>query len=267
MLAILLPVGDEKLFGALLFQKNKDFKVYVNENDPLAADYETKLNLVHGTLEDVQEPLVAILENGAVPDENYVGRILRATERHPDFDVYHMNLAGGGRRFPRKAGAKKVFKLTILENAAAPLSSFVFRTQKLREKAVLKADGSLDTLPTVLSCAKDAPVRNIWRAELSWTAPALSADPAEVERRIRARLDLLRWTESYFGDDDYPLSVGDQLDLFAAETVKLYPSYSPEDLKEIMAGFQVSQGAIRKMRASSALKSALKARQKALQQA
>ena len=265
MLAIILPKGDEKLYGALLFQKNKDFKVYVSDSDLLAADYETKLSLVHGSLEDVQEPLVCFLESGAAPDDRFVGRILRTAGRHPEFDVYHLNLSGG-RRFPRKANAEKVFKLTVLEEAPAPLSAFVFRTDKLREKAVLKADGSLDTIPTVLSCAKDTPVRNVWLEELQWTAPALSTDPVATEQRIRARLDLLRWSETYFGDENFPLSVGNQLEVFATEVAKLYPSYSPEDLKEIMDGFQVSQGPIRKMRASSALKAALKARQKALQQ-
>ncbi len=85
------------------------------------------------------------------------------------------------------------------------------------------------------------------------------------EKAVRERLDLLRWTEGFFGDDDYPLSVGDQLDLFAGEVIKLFPSYSEDDLKEMMLGFQVSQGPIRRMRAQNALSRALKERQKQLQ--
>jgi hypothetical protein len=77
---------------------------------------------------------------------------------------------------------------------------------------------------------------------------------------VREKLDLLKWTEDFFGDDDYPLSVGDQLQFFATEVVKLYPSYSVDDLKGMMNGFQVAQGPVRKMRALSALKSALKQR-------
>ena len=97
---------------------------------------------------------------------------------------------------------------------------------------------------------------------MAWTPATPSSNPAVQEEAIRARINLLRWTESFFGDDDYPLSVGDQLELFASEVAKLYPNYTAEELKEMMNSFQVSQGAVRKLRASSALNSALKLRKK-----
>ena len=94
-------------------------------------------------------------------------------------------------------------------------------------------------------------------------APAPTTDPALVEKEVRARLAFFRWSERFFGDD-YPLEVGERLTLFATELARLYPSFSPDTLKEDMNTFAVVNGPIRRMRASSALKSALKARQDAL---
>ena len=264
MLGIVLQKGDDKLLGALVLQKCKDFKVYLPEDDPAEPDYEAQLRFAHGDWRNVEEPLVCLLEPGALPDPGFVGSILHTTGRHPDFDVYHVNVSGE-QPFPRKADSKKIFKLAIQGHVAAPLSSFIFRSAKLREKAVLEADGDLEPLPTVLSCAGERPVRNVWRQELEWTPAQPASGPAAEEEAIRARIDLFRWTESFFGDDDYPLSVGDQMDLFAKEVARLYPSYTAEELKEIMSSFQVSQGTVRKLRAGNALKSALKERQKQLQ--
>lgn len=263
MLGIVLPKGDDRLLGALVLQKCKDFTVYLPQGDPAQADYETRFPIRHGDWRNVEEPLVCVLEEGALPDPKFVGRILRTAGRHPDFDVYHVNVTGE-KAFPRKADAKKVFALTIAGNVAAPLSSFIFRSEKLREKAVFQADGKLQPLPSVLNCACVRPVRNVWCLELAWSPAAPPTDPAAEEKAIRDRIELFRWTESFFGDDDYPLSVGNQLELFAAAVAGLYPSYTDEELKELMESFQVSQGAIRKIRASSALKSALKERERQL---
>ena len=264
MLAIIIPKADDKLLGSLVFQTCKDFRVYLSAQDPFATDYESRLSIVHGGLEEVTEPLTCILEEGALPGKKFVARILRTARRHEEFNLYHVNVENA-KGFPRKADAKKIFKLSVVGDTPAPLSSFIFRTRVLREKAVLRPDGSLDGLSTVLSCAWDLPARNVWRETLSWTVPPVSADPSAEEKRIREKLDLLRWSETLFGDDDYPLSVGDQLNLFARETAKLYPSYTADELKEIMGGFQVAQGAVRKMRAAGAIKNAIKERQKSLQ--
>ena len=265
MIAVIVPRGDEALFGALLFQKYKEFRVYVQGDDPVAPDFESRLNLVHGGLKEVTEPLVCILEPGALPDKDFLRRVERTTRRHPDFDVYHVNLAEG-KPFPRKLSAVKFFHLAVVAQVPAPLSSFVFRTARLREKAVFASADILDPLPTVLACAKDRPIRNVWRQRLAWSAPAAAADPVSVEKRVRKRLELLRWTESFFGDENYPLGTGSRLALFAGEVALLYPSYSEEALKEEMAAFQASQGAVRKVRASMALRSAVKQREKSLRQ-
>lgn len=260
MLAILLPQPDEKLFASLLFQKNKDFQVYVPQADSLTQEYEEHLPLKTGGLEQVTEPLCWILEPGTLPGKRFLKRVLRGVERHPDFDVYHVNLLGQ-RAFPRKVKVARLFKLALLQAVPAPLSAFVFRTPRLREKAVFRPDGSLDAPATVMACAQERPVHTIWLEKLNWTAPALPQDLEEEERRIRTRLDLLRWTETFFGEDDYPLGTGDRLDLYAAQVARLYPAHSPEELKELMLTFQAAQGPVRKLRATSALKNALKQRQ------
>jgi len=107
-------------------------------------------------------------------------------------------------------------------------------------------------LPTVFSCIRRRPVRKVWMGKLQWEAP-VSTDYLGA---IRERLDLFRWTEEYFGDDDYPLSVGDQLELFANEVAKL--PLPEEELWAQMDSFLVSQGTIRRVRAHNALKNALK---------
>lgn len=261
MLAIVLAKGNDKLLGALSLQKSKDFTVYLPTPDPLEADYEAQLVFRHGDWHQVEEPLLCILEPGALPGPDFVKEVLNTAKRHPEYNVYHLNLEEG-EDFPRKADAKKLFKLILTENAQAPLSSFVFRAEPLREKAVQKADGSLYSLPSVFSMA---PVREVSGEKLAWKSSTEEKDPANVERHVMAKLDFFRWTEDFFGDDDYPLSVRDQLQLFARELAKLYPSYSAENLKEIMNGFQVAQkNLLRKFRAGRALKSALKEREKEL---
>ena len=261
MLAILLPSLPDKLLSALLLQSSKDFKLYLPSADLL--EQEGRINFTQGGLKDVEEPLICVMDPDVVPDKDFVRRILKAAKRHPDFDVYHMNLAQGP-EYPRKIKAAKLFRLAVEQGLPAPLTTFVFRTPRLREKAVFRADNSLDPLPTVLSAAAARPVRNIRKLSLAWTAPALSKDPVEEEKRVRERLDLYRWSETFFTDDDYPMDTGDRLAIYAKEVAKLYPSYTQDDLKEIMNGFMASQGTLRKMRAASALKSALKERQKQL---
>ena len=251
MLAIVLPKADDKILSALTFQRCKKFKVYLASGE--AEDYPS-LDVRHGSWAQVEEPVLCILEPGAVPDRNFVARIALAVWLHPRFDVYHVNVEGQ-KAFPRKASAKKLFKLAVYEGVQAPLSSFVFRTEALRAKAVFKADGTLDVLPTVFSCVRERPVRNVWRGKLQWDAPVVPL----TEKAVHERLDLFRWTEDYFGDDDYPLTVGDQLKLFADELIKL--TLPEEELMTMMDSFLVSQGTIRRVRAHNALKNALKVKE------
>lgn len=257
-LAIVVPHPDDRNMGALLFQKNKDFKVYVPEHDPVAADYEGQLNMGHDSWKTVEEPLVCILEPGAVPGPRFVCRVLFCAWLFKKSRVFHVRT---GISYGCKASAKKFFRLAVAEGVPAPLSSFIFRTAALREMAVTNADGTLDVIPTVIGCA---PVRNVWWERLSWTAPIQPQGPEAVKASVKKNLDLFRWSESFFGDDDFPLSVGDQLELFATELARLYPDYTQEQLEETMLSFQVSQGTFRKMRASSALSDAIKARERQL---
>ncbi len=266
MLAILIPKGDNKLYASLVFQKCKDFKVYVSEDDVYIPEFQDHLPLVQGGLTQVEEPFVCILEPGATPDKHFVERITRCLQRHPEFDVYHVN-PSGGRAFPRKLKQTKFFKLTVLEGVRAPLSSFIFRTAVLREKAVFRSDDSLDTLATVLACSQEHPIRNVWRQRLDWTAAELPMDAESVEKRIRERLDFYRWTEQFFGEDNYPIDVNERLKLYCTQLVRLYPAHESAELKELLATFQAAQGTFRKMRASSALKAALKQRELELSRA
>lgn len=258
MLAIVVPQPDDQILGALLFQKNKKFKVYVPENTPVTADYEGRLNMVCGSWKNVEEPLVCILEPGAVPGPRFVRRVLFSAWLFKKSQVFHVRT---GLSYGCKASAKKFFRLAVVEHVPAPLSSFVFRSAKLREMSVAKPDGSLEVIPTVIGCS---PVRNVWWEKLAWTAPPQPQGPEAVKASVKKNLDLFRWCESYFGDNDFPLSVGDQMALFATELARLYPDYTEEQLSETMLSFQVSQGMIRKMRASSALSNAIKARQRQL---
>lgn len=264
MIAILLPRWDDRLADALVFQKYQDFRVYVPANTPQAEDYQGRLNLVTGGLSAVTEPLTCIWEPGAAPDQDFLRRVARSTERHADYDVYHVNVVDQ-KTFQRKTGWKKLFRILVEEEVPVPLSSFVFRTERLKEKAVFVNDGDLNPIPTLLACARKRPVRNVWNQTLAWTAPELPMDPAAVEQRVLQRMDLLRWTETFYGEDDYPLSPGERMALFANCLARLFPSYSEEALKPMMNGFQVAQGPLRKMRAAHALSSAVKARLKQLQ--
>ena len=58
--------------------------------------------------------------------------------------------------------------------------------------------------------------------------------------------------------------MSDRLALFAGELARLYPSFTPDELKEDLNSFACVNGPIRRLKASSALKAALKARQEAL---
>lgn len=264
MLAFVLKSADDQQMGALLFQKCKDFKVYLPEEDHLVADYEGKITVAHGRLQDVAEELVCLLEPGAVPDKDFVRRVLRTSRRHPGFGVYHVNPVEG-EAWPRKIKAAKLFSRHIQEGLSAPLSSFVFATATLKEKAVFLPDSSLDVLATVMACAADKPVRNVWRQTLAYPSVAPASGPSEEEKAVRKRLEFYRWSESFFGEDNYPISTGERLEMIAAELAKLYPSHTADELREEFKGFQAAQGPIRKVRAAGALKSALKARQQALQ--
>lgn len=213
---------------------------------------------------DIQDPFICFTEASEQPDGRLVGNLEKYLSRHPEHDVYHVDLEGEP-TFPRTVTPGKFFKLVFVHGRRVPLSSFVFRWATFREKAVFRADGSLDALATIMACAQIRPIRTPWLIKMACPPVPAATDPAQQEARIWERIELFRWAEVFFGEEDYPIGVGDTLDLYAATLAKLYPGRTEEELKEVMAGFQTAQGPIRKMRAGSALKNALKERRKELQ--
>ncbi len=115
----------------------------------------------------------------------------------------------------------------------------------------------------LLAAAKKTGIRTARRERIGYTTSAPATDPSVVEKEVRARLAFYRWSERYFGEE-YPLGVSDRLALFAGELARLYPSFTPDELKEDLNSFACVNGPIRRLKASSALKAALKARQEAL---
>ena len=105
----------------------------------------------------------------------------------------------------------------------------------------------------ILTAARRTGVRSARRERIGYTPPAPSTDPAVIEKEVRSRLAFFRWSERFFGEE-YPLGVGDRLDLFATELARLYPSFTPDELKEDLGTFAVVNGPVRRLRAASALK-------------
>ena len=192
-----------------------------------------------------------------------VKRMDRCIDDHEAYDVFHWNLAEPNRKWGLKTRPDRIFTNIYVDGYAAPISSFVFRAKALREAFEADSEAAGMAHALLLAAAKKTGVRTARRERIGYTAPAPSTDPSVVEKEVRSRLAFFRWSERYFGEE-YPLGVGDRLALFAAELARLYPSFTPDELKEDLNSFACVNGPIRRMKASSALKSALKARQEAL---
>ena len=114
------------------------------------------------------------------------------------------------------------------------------------------------------ACSGENKVRPVRWTKLIYNAPFENLTPEQADEKTWKRIEFLRWSERFFGDEDYPLSVGKSFKLFAKEVAALYPARSKEELKEIMDGFETVKGLLRKTMASQALKSAIKARSEAV---
>ena len=258
MIAIILEKATDRLVSALRLSSFKDFKIYIPEHsDAIGAD-EDSLNYTIGTLADVKEDFVMFLCPKAEPGKGMLGRVNRTITEHPEFDVYHINLEGEP-KFPLKVDAEDFFVMVAQKDFKAPLSSFVFRTSVLKEMIVYRADETKDPLATVISCIGKGKMRTVRHTTLVHRFPALT--PEQKEERIWRRIEFLRWTESYWGDEDYPVTVAKGFAIYAKEVAKLYPSRGKDELKQIMEGFTTVKGPVRKLMASSALKKAIKARE------
>ena len=196
-------------------------------------------------------------------NEMSVKRIRRCIDDHDAYDVFHWNLAEPNKKWGLRTRPDRIFTNVFVDGYAAPISSFVFRAKALREAFEADSEAAGMASAIILAAAKKSGIRTARRERIGYTAPAPSTDPSVVEREVRARLAFFRWSERYFGEE-YPLGVSDRLALFAGELARLYPSFTPDELKEDLNTFACVNGPIRRMKASSALKSALKARQEAL---
>jgi hypothetical protein len=206
---------------------------------------------------------VCFLLPGVDFNETSVKRMNRCIDRHDSYDAFRWNLAEPNRKWKRRTRPDGIFTRTFVDGDAAPLSSFVFRAQTLRDAFGEDSEAAGMAPAIILTAAKKTGVRTVRRERIGYTPEASSTDPSMIEKEVRSRLAFFRWSERYFGEE-YPLGIGDRLDLFATELARLYPSYTQEELKEDLGTFAVVNGPVRRLRAASALKSALKARQEAL---
>ena len=206
---------------------------------------------------------VCFLTPGVDLNETSVKRMCRCIDGHDGYDVFRWNLAEPNRKWRLRTRPDRIFTTIFVDGGAAPISSFVFRARALRDTFEVDSEAAGMSHALILAAAKNTGVRTVRWERVGYTAPAPSTDPTLVEKEVRSRLAFFRWSERFFGED-YPLGVGDRLALFAGELARLYPSFTAEELKEDLNTFAVVNGPIRRMKAASALKSALKARQESL---
>ena len=242
----------------------------------VTPDFENRFPVSVVTVEQAGQPLwkccldaapeaewVCFLTPGVDLNETSVKRMCRCIDGHESYDAFHWNLAEPYRKWGLRTRPDRIFSNIFVDGGAAPLSSFVFRAKTLRDAFEADSEAAGMGHAVIFAAARNTGVRSVRRERVGYTAPAPSSDPSVVEKEVRSRLAFFRWSERYFGDD-YPLGVSDRLALFAGELARLYPSFTPDELKEDLNTFAVVNGPIRRMKASSALKSALKARQESL---
>ena len=285
-IVFLIPARDvdslHRTLSMLSFQKDRAFRAVLVDLAgseavrSVAADFEHQFPVTVETVDPAGQPLwkccldaapqaewVCFLTPGIDLNATSFQRMKRCIDKHPDYDAFRWNLADPNRKWRLKTRPDRIFTRVFVDKDEAPLSSFVFRAKTLREALADDSEAAGMAPALILTAAKKTGVRTVRWERVGFAAPVPTTDPALVEKEVRARLAFFRWSERFFGDD-YPLEVGERLALFATELARLYPSFSPDTLKEDMNTFAVVNGPIRRMRASSALKSALKARQEAL---
>ena len=271
-----------RTLSMLSFQKDNGFNAVIVDLAGSEAvrsvipDFEHRFPITAVTVEQVGQPLwkscleaapeaewVCFLLPGVDFTEKSVKRMRRCIDGHDTYDVFHWNLAEPNRKWGLRTSLDRVFTKVFVDGEAAPLSSFVFRAQALRDAFAADSEAAGMGHAVILSAAKKTGVRTARRERIGYTPKAPSTDPSAIEKEVRARLAFFRWSERFFGEE-YPIGVGDRLELFATELARLYPSFTQEELKEDLNTFAVVSGPVRRLRAASALKSALKARQEAL---
>jgi hypothetical protein len=271
-----------RTLSMLSFQKDAGFRAVIVDlagSEAVRAvlpDFEHRFPVTVQTVEQAGQPLwkgcldavpeaewVCFLMPGVDFTETSVKRMRRCIDGHNSYDVFHWNLAEPNKKWGLRTRPDRFFERVFVDGEVAPISSFVFRASALRDAFEADSEAAGMGHAVILAAAKKTGVRTVRWERIGYTAPVPSTDPAVVEKEVRSRLAFFRWSEKYFGDD-YPLGVGDRLTLFATELARLYPSYTPDELKEDLGTFAVVSGPVRRLRAASALKAALKARQESL---
>ena len=271
-----------RTLSMLSIQKDGGFRAVIVDligSETVAAlvpDFEDRLPVSVVTVDPAGQPLWKVCLDAA-PDAEWVcfhtpgvdytelsvKRMRRCIDDHDSYDAFHWNLAEPHKKWWLRTRPGRLFERVFVDGEAAPLSSFVFRAQALRDAFASDSETAGMGHAVILAAAKKTGVRTARFERIGYTAPEPSKDPSVMEKEVRARLAFFRWSEKYFGED-YPLGVSDRLALFAGELAKLFPSYTAEELKEDLCTFAVVNGPIRRMKAASALKAALKAREESL---
>ena len=271
-----------RILSMLSFQKDTGFNAVIVDLAGSEAvrsvipDFEHRFPVSVVTVEQSGQPLwkscleaapeaewVCFLLPGVEFTETSVKRMRRCIDDHDSYDVFHWNLAEPNKKWGLRTSLDSIFTNIFVDGGAAPLSSFVFRAQALRDAFEADSEAACMGHAVILAAAKKTGVRTARRERIGYTPKPASTDPSAIEKEVRARLAFFRWSERFFGEE-YPIGVGDRLDLFATELARLYPSFTQEELKEDLGTFAVVNGPVRRLRAASALKSALKARQETL---
>ena len=271
-----------RILSMLSIQKDTGFRAVIVDLAGSEAvrsvvpDFEPSFPVSVVTVEQAGQPLWKCCLD-AVPDAEWVGfllpgveftetsvkRMRRCIDDHDTYDVFHWNLAEPNRKWGLRTRGDRIFTNIFVDGGAAPLSSFVFRAQALRDAFAADPEAAGMANAVILAAAKNTGVRSARRERIGYTPRPASTDPSIIEKEVRSRLAFFRWSERFYGEE-YPIGVGDRLDLFATELARLYPSFTPEELKEDLNTFATVNGPVRRLRAASALKSALKARQETL---
>ena len=298
-LAILIPTARltflHKTLRSLAFQSDRRFRVYVADDasgEDLAgvvAEFEDSLDIrcqtfspnlggtslalhIERALDMLrEETFVLVLSDDNELSKFAVGRFHKTVARHPDFDVYHWNTEiidekGNVLETPKGFGRKemndRLFKDIFFKGVPAPLSSFVFRRNVFTERLFLDETLLRTGLQTIFSASAEKGIRLIRRGKLRWRRhdQAMSSNPSFRRKMIFSMLGFFKWSETFFGDN-YPVSAGERMELFAKYAARLVPESKHEDIKELYMQFAVFNGPIRRMKGSSIIKRAIKDRE------
>ena len=295
-IAIVIPTSRplvlHRALASLSSQTDKGFKVYVlswkkdERTGEIVSDFEDSLDIRYFSFDDATPSSLSALQKKGLTllgDEDFVmflsddneltpkciRRFRKVAKRDCNKNVYHYNinvidmankLISKGKRFPRVIKVDKLFKKVFYKDYPAPLSSFIFRRSVLQERFVTLEEANRSDLATIFACAKEEGIRTIPFSRVLWRrhSAALASNPATAKSVALDKVEFLRWSEDFFqNDDEYPVSPSDRIRLYARSCAALYPDYTKEEIKEKYMQFKVFTSAIRKMKGSSALRSAL----------